>query len=76
MAFTRKFLKEQGVPEDKIDVILAERNRAMNDYILKTEAEEQLQKKKTGIDKLLLWQLIFMKTKDCIVTKNRRMNHE
>ena len=45
MAFTRKFLKEQGVPEDKIDVILAERNRTMADYILKTEAEEQMQKK-------------------------------
>ena len=45
MAFTRKFLKEQGVPEDKIDIILAERNRTMNDYILKAEAEEQYQKK-------------------------------
>ena len=45
MAFTRKFLKEQGVPEDKIDVILAERNRTMADYILKTEADEQFQKR-------------------------------
>lgn len=44
MAFTRKFLLEQGVPEDKIDTILAERNRTMGDYILKTEAEDNLKK--------------------------------
>lgn len=42
MAFTRKFLLEQGVPEDKIDVILAERNRTMNDYVLKSDVEKQI----------------------------------
>ena len=45
MAFTRKFLKEQGVPEDKIDVILAERNRTLDDYILKSDVEDQFQKR-------------------------------
>lgn len=44
MAFTRKFLKEQGVPEDKIDTILAERNRSLNDYVLKSEVDEQIRK--------------------------------
>lgn len=44
MAFTRKFLLEQGVPEEKIDTILAERNRSMGDYILKSEADENLKK--------------------------------
>ena len=44
MAFTRKFLKEQGVSEDKIDVIMAERNRTMSDYILKSEMDEQIEK--------------------------------
>lgn len=33
--------------------------------------EEQLQKKKRGINKLPLWQLIFMKETDCIVKKNK-----
>ena len=33
MAFTRKFLLDNGVPEDKVDVILAERNRTLNDYV-------------------------------------------
>lgn len=42
MAFTRKFLLEQGVPEDKIDVILGERNRTMNDYILKSDVQAQI----------------------------------
>lgn len=42
MAFTRKFLIEQGVPEDKVDVILAERNRTMNDYILKSDVDQQI----------------------------------
>lgn len=42
MAFTRKFLSEQGVPEDKIEIILAERNRTMNDYILKADVQSQI----------------------------------
>ena len=42
MAFSRKFLLDNGVPEDKIDVILAERNRTLNDYIPKSEVQTQI----------------------------------
>ena len=42
MAFTRKFLLENGVPEDKIDVILAERNRTLADYVPKNDVQAQI----------------------------------
>ena len=42
MAFTRKFLAENGVPEDKIDVILAERNRTLKDYTPNTDVQAQI----------------------------------
>lgn len=42
MAFTRKFLLDNGVPEDKIDVIMAERNRTLNDYVPKSEVQSQI----------------------------------
>lgn len=42
MAFTRKFLLEQGVPEDKIDNIMAERNRTLNDYVPKSDVQAQI----------------------------------
>lgn len=43
MAFTRKFLIDNGVPEDKVDAIMAERNRTLGDYIPKADADKQLQ---------------------------------
>lgn len=43
MAFTRTFLREQGVPEENIDAVMAERNRSMADYIHKDDAAQQQQ---------------------------------
>ena len=42
MAFTRKFLADNGVPEDKIDVILAERNRTLKDYTPNADVQAQI----------------------------------
>lgn len=42
MAFTRKFLLDNGVPEDKVDVILAERNRTLKDYVPQTDVQAQI----------------------------------
>lgn len=42
MAFSRKFLIENGVPEDKIDVIMAERNRTLTDYVPKSDVQAQI----------------------------------
>lgn len=42
MAFTRKFLIENGVPEDKVDVILAERNRTLKDYVPSSDVQAQI----------------------------------
>lgn len=42
MAFSRKFLLDNGVPEDKVDVILAERNRTLKDYIPQSDVQEQI----------------------------------
>lgn len=42
MAFSRKFLIENGVPEDKVDVIMAERNRTLNDYVPKGDVQAQI----------------------------------
>lgn len=42
MAFSRKFLLDNGVPEDKIDIILAERNRTLQDYIPKSDVQAQI----------------------------------
>ena len=42
MAFTRKFLLENGVPEEKIDIILAERNRTLKDYIPQADVQAQI----------------------------------
>lgn len=42
MAFTRKFLIDNGVPEDKVDAIMAERNRTLADYIPKSDVQAQI----------------------------------
>lgn len=42
MAFTRKFLIDNGVPEDKIDIIMAERNRTLADYVPKADVQAQI----------------------------------
>ena len=42
MSFTRKFLIDNGVPEDKVDAIMAERNRTLTDYIPKDEVQAQI----------------------------------
>jgi len=42
MAFTRKFLIDNGVPEDKVDAIMAERNRTLSDYIPKSDVQAQI----------------------------------
>ena len=42
MAFSRKFLLDNGVPEDKVDVILAERNRTLSDYVPKSDVQAQI----------------------------------
>ena len=42
MAFTRKFLTDNGVPEDKIDIIMAERNRTLADYVPKADVQAQI----------------------------------
>jgi hypothetical protein len=44
MAFSRKFLLDNGVPEDKVDVILAERNRTLSDYVPKSDVQAQIDK--------------------------------
>lgn len=44
MAFSRKFLLDNGVPEDKVDVILAERNRTLSDYVPKADVQAQIDK--------------------------------
>ena len=44
MAFTRKFLLDNGVSEDKIDVIMAERNRTLNDYVPKSDVQAMIDK--------------------------------
>lgn len=49
MSFTRKFLKDNGVPEDKIDVILAERNRTLADYVSKDDVQKQIDDALAGI---------------------------
>ena len=42
MAFSRKFLLDNGVPEDKVDVILAERNRTLKDYVPQSDVQTQI----------------------------------
>lgn len=42
MAFTRKFLLDNGVPEDKVDEIMAERGRTLADYIPKGDVQTQI----------------------------------
>ena len=42
MAFSRKFLLDNGVPEDKVDIILAERNRTLKDYIPQSDVQAQI----------------------------------
>lgn len=42
MAFTRKFLTDNGVPEDKVDIILAERNRTLKDYVPASDVQAQI----------------------------------
>lgn len=42
MAFSRQFLISNGVPEDKVDAIMAERNRTLNDYIPKSDVQAQI----------------------------------
>ena len=42
MAFSRKFLIENGVPEDKVDIVMAERNRTLNDYVPKSDVQAQI----------------------------------
>ena len=42
MAFSRKFLLDNGVPEDKVDVILAERNRTLADYVPTSDVQAQI----------------------------------
>lgn len=42
MAFSRKFLLDNGVPEDKVDVILAERNRTLKDYVPQSDVQAQI----------------------------------
>lgn len=44
MAFSRKFLLDNGVPEDKVDIILAERNRTLADYVPKSDVQGQIDK--------------------------------
>ena len=44
MAFTRKFLTDNGVPEDKVDIILAERNRTLKDYVPAADVQAQIDK--------------------------------
>ena len=43
MAFSRKFLLDNGVPEDKIDVILAERNRTLKDYVPQSDVQGMIE---------------------------------
>lgn len=41
--FKRSELKKQGLTEEQIDYLMTESNRALaNDYMLKSDAEEQL----------------------------------
>lgn len=42
MAFSRKFLIDNGVPEDKVDVIMAERNRTLKDYTPNSDIQSQI----------------------------------
>lgn len=42
MAFSRQFLISNGVPEDKVDVIMAERNRTLTDYVPKADVQAQI----------------------------------
>ena len=51
MAFSRKFLLDNGVPEDKVDVILAERNRTLNDYVPKGDVQAQIDKALEAVKK-------------------------
>ena len=44
MAFTRQFLISNGVPEDKVDAIMAERNRTLTDYIPKSDLQAEIDK--------------------------------
>lgn len=39
MAFTRQFLLDNGVPEDKVDAIMRERNLGLENYVRKTDAD-------------------------------------
>ena len=48
MAFTRKFLTDNGVPEDKVDIILAERNRTLKDYVPAADVQAQIDKALEG----------------------------
>ena len=42
MAFTRKFLMDNGVPEDRVDAVMAERNRTLGDYVPKADVQAQI----------------------------------
>ena len=42
MAFTRKFLMDNGVPEDRVDAVMAERNRTLSDYVPKADVQAQI----------------------------------
>lgn len=42
MAFSRKFLIDNGVPEDKVDTIMAERNRTLKDYTPNSDIQAQI----------------------------------
>ena len=44
MSFTRKFLTDNGVPEDKVDIIMAERNRTLKDYVPAADVQAQIDK--------------------------------
>lgn len=42
MAFTRSFLIENGVPEDNVDAIMAERSRTLADYVPREDVQRQI----------------------------------
>lgn len=42
MAFSRKFLIDNGVPEDKVDIIMGERQRTLADYVPKADVQAQI----------------------------------
>lgn len=50
MAFTRKALKDMGLPEDQVDKVMTLHGTSMSDYLPKSQIDEEIKKATGGAD--------------------------